>query len=91
MARSLVFMNNLLVRNTVDGTGRGAENFSCARFVASANRFARGLDRGSQARAQAGVVSVELDGLSGAFAGLSSIGHEVDFQSGLAETAGKVS
>jgi hypothetical protein len=91
VARGLVFMNNLLVRNAVDGTGRGAKNFNCTRLVAGANRLARGLDRGSQARAQAGVVRVELDGLSGAFAGLSSIGHEVDFQSGLAETAGKVS
>ena len=75
MACGFVLVNDFLVGNVVNRTGGGAKNFRRFGLVASADRFTRIFDGGSQARAQTRVVRVELDGLTGAFAGLSGIGH----------------
>src|SRR5690606_34979554 len=75
---SLVLVNDLLVRNAVDGAHRGAKDRLSRRLVATRDGLANGLDRGTQAGAEAGVVSANLDCLTGALASLCRVGHRLD-------------
>src|SRR5690606_21867525 len=75
---SLVLVNDLLVRDAVDGAHRGAKDRLSRRLVATRDGLANGLDRGTQAGAEAGVVSANLDCLTGALASLCRVGHRLD-------------
>src|SRR5690554_3076382 len=80
VARGLVLVDDVLVRDAVDGAHRGAENRLRCSLVAIGDGLTHGLDGGTQTRAKAGVVAAGLDGLAGALAGLCRVGHVMFFR-----------
>jgi hypothetical protein len=79
MTCSLVFMDDFLVSDTIDGRHGSQKNLRCSRFVARFNRLANSFDCCTQCRTLTGIVSVLLDCLTSAFTCLCGICHEYYF------------
>src|SRR5690606_13370819 len=76
VARRRVLVDDLLVSDAVDHALRGLQRRRRGGLVAGLDGLANRLDRGAQARPQARVVQVALDGLAGALARRGNVGHE---------------
>ena len=76
MARSLVLVDDLFVRNAVDHRNRFLIDALSSSLVASDDRLLHTLDGRAQSGAQADVVGTLLDGLASTLAGLCAVGHE---------------
>jgi|GEM_PF-6129781 len=77
MTSCLVFVDDLLVRDAVDGRHGRLEDCRRSSFVAALDRFANCFDSGAQGRTLGRVVSVLLNCLTSAFARLCGICHGI--------------
>ena len=75
MAGSLVLVDDALVGNRIYHADRGLECSLGGRFVRGADGFSHMLDRCSQLRTHAHIVTALRDVLSRAFSRLGAIGH----------------
>ena len=75
MTSCLVFVNGVFVGDVVDNAGGFAQHFGSSSFIAGFDCLTNALDRRAQHRAQAGIVFVKCNRLTGTFASLCGVSH----------------